>query len=65
MPVIPAILEVETGRSWIQASLGKVSMRDYLKIKTKSRTRGMAQLMECLLSMCKDLGSIPSFAEIK
>jgi hypothetical protein len=33
MLVIPAILEMETKGSWNQASLGKVSMKNYLEKK--------------------------------
>jgi hypothetical protein len=31
MPVIPATQEVEVGRLWFKANLGKVSVRPYLK----------------------------------
>jgi hypothetical protein len=36
-PLIPATQEAETGGSWFEASLAKVSMRPYLKNKLKAK----------------------------
>jgi hypothetical protein len=40
MPAISVIWEVKTGRSLSQASLGKVSLKLYLKNKLKTKVTG-------------------------
>jgi hypothetical protein len=37
MPAIPVTWETETGGSWFEASLGKVSTRPYLENKLKNQ----------------------------
>jgi hypothetical protein len=40
-PIIPAAWEVEVGGSLFEASLGKISMRLYLKNKLNTKDRGL------------------------
>jgi ribosomal protein L11 len=48
-----------SGGRKILASLGKVSMRPYLKNKLKAKGLSMAQVVELLPSKCKALSSLP------
>jgi hypothetical protein len=41
MPVSPAIWEVEVGESWVEASMGKVSVRAYLRNTLKAEGLGL------------------------
>jgi hypothetical protein len=46
-PIVPATQEMEIGRLWSEASLGK-SMRPYLKnkLKKKKKTQGLAEWLK-------------------
>jgi hypothetical protein len=58
MPVIPATWEVEERGLQVQ-------YQSWQSMKYKQRAEGVAQVVECLPSMCQVLGSITSTGKKK
>jgi hypothetical protein len=63
MPVISAIQEAEIVGLWLEVSPGKVG--ETLSQKQNERVENMAQVLKCLHSMYKALGSILSTTKIE
>jgi hypothetical protein len=59
IPVIPAAQATELGRSWSEASPGKISKTLTEKQAKANRIGGMAQVVQCLPSQCEVLSFIP------